>query len=192
MDDYVVDMIKKQLGDTWKYEFYDDAAVIKFFIDNPIVDLPDILAKYRALSRGAHRADLFRYYYLYLKGGFFMDSDAMIYKNIDYIVKNYSFVSVNSSCHPGVIFQGILGASPNNEIIKNALYNAYHTDPLILNVCFHYWCKQLYDIIKVCTFGYNIKLYMEQRINYDDGDDIFDETNTLLFKHYWKDKIIPK
>ena len=119
-----------------------------------------------------------------------MDSDVMLYVNMDTIVQNYNFISVNSSCHPGTIFQGILGASPKNEIIKKALYKAYNTDPIILNTNYHYFCKQLYDIIKENTYEYNIKLYQERRIDPNDGDDIF-EGNTIVFKHYWLNKIIP-
>jgi predicted O-methyltransferase YrrM len=187
---YVLNMINSMLSPEWKYEFYNDADIIQFFINNPIADLPDIIHKYNSMKCGAHRADLFRYYYLYVNGGFFMDSDAMLYVNIDTIVKNYSFVSVNSSCHPGAIFQGILGASPKNKIIKKALYDAYNTDPNILDNYYHYFCKKLYDIIQNNNFGYNIKLYQERRENPDNGDDILDG-ETLLFKHYWKDKVIP-
>jgi hypothetical protein len=189
-DPYVLNMIMNNLSSEWKYNFYDDDDVIQFFINNPIRDLPDIIKKYNYIKKGAHKADLFRYYYLYVKGGFFMDSDAMLYVNIDTIVKNYNFVSVNSSCHPGTIFQGILGASPKNKIIKKALYKAYNTDLNILDNNYHYFCKQLYDIIEEDTFGYDIKLYEERRINCDAGDDILDG-KTLLFKHYWKHKIIP-
>ena len=191
IQEYVLNMIKNMLTSEWKYEFYNDADVIKFFIDNPISDLPDIIQKYNSIKKGAHRADLFRYYYLYINGGFFMDSDAMLYVNIETIVKDYNFISVNSSNHPGRIFQGILGASPKNKIIKRALFEAYNTSQNILDNEFHYFCRQLYDIIKHDDFGYNIKLYEERRINHEVGDDILDG-ETLLFKHYWKHKIIPK
>ena len=189
-DAYVLDMIMYRLNPDWKYEFYNDNDVIQFFIDNPITDLPDIIQKYNSIIKGAHKADLFRYYYLYINGGFFMDSDAMLYIDIDTIVKNYNFVSVNSSNHPGLIFQGILGASPKNEIIKKALYEAYNTDPNILESNYHYFCKQLYDIIKENDFGYNIKLYEERRMKINNYDDILDK-ETVLFKHYWKNKVIP-
>ena len=187
---YVLDMIKDKLGSEWKYEFYNDKDVINFFINNPIADLPNIIQKYKSFKAGAHKADLFRYYYLYINGGFFMDSDAMLYIDITSIVKNYNFVSVNSSCHPGTIFQGILGASPKNKIIKKALYKAYDTDPTILDNYYHYFCEQLYNIIKENNYGYNIKLYEERRVNHDTGDDILDN-GALLFKHFWKHKIIP-
>lgn len=187
---YVTDMIRSRLNYGWKYEFYNDNDVIQFFINNPISDLPDIIQKYNSFKKGAHKADLFRYYYLYVNGGFFMDSDAMLYVDIDNVVKNYNFVSVNSSCHPGVIFQGILGASPKNEIIKRALYKAYNTEQVTLDSYYHYFCKQLYDIIKENNFGYNIKLYEERRITGNNGDEILDG-DTILFKHYWYSKVIP-
>jgi lipopolysaccharide biosynthesis glycosyltransferase len=190
LDKYVIDMICLRLSSEWNYEFYNDDDVIQFFINNPLNDLPDIIEKYNSIIKGAHKADLFRYYYLYINGGFFMDSDAMLYVNIDTIVKNYNFVSVNSSCHPGTIFQGILGASPKNEIIKKALYKAYNTNPDILNNNYHYFCSQLYDIVKENNFEYNIKLYEEKRTNPENGDDIL-EGNTILCKHYWLNKTIP-
>ena len=189
-EEYVLNMIESMLAPEWKYEFYNDADVIKFFIDNPITDLPHVIQKYNSIKKGSHRADLFRYYYLYINGGFFMDSDAMLYVNIDNIVKNYNFISVNSSCHPGTIFQGILGASHKNKIIKKALVQAYNTSQNMLDNDYHYFCRQLYNIIKDNDFGYNIKLYDEKRKNIDKGDDILDG-ETLLFKHYWKNKVIP-
>ncbi len=187
---YVVDMISSSLGELWKYEFYNDSDIVAFFITNPISDLPDIVQKYNMISKGAHKADLFRYYYLYINGGFFMDSDAMIYNNISSIVKDYDFISVDSSCHPGSIFQGILGSAPRNDIIKKALYNAYNTDPVRLLTDYHYWCKDLYNIIKKDTNRYNIKLYRELRRD-DKGDEILDDAGSIIFKHYWKYKIIP-
>ena len=189
-DEYILNMIKNKLSSEWKYEFYNDVDVIQFFIDNPITHLPDIIQKYNSIKKCQHKADLFRYYYLYINGGFFMDSDAMLYVNIDTVVKDYNFVSVKSSCHPGTIFQGILGASPKNKIIEKALLQVYNTSQNRLDDDYHYFCRKLYDIIKDDDFGYNIKLYDESRINVDDGDDILDG-KTVLFKHYWKHKVIP-
>jgi hypothetical protein len=189
---YVIDMIKSNLGDNWRYEFYDDDDVIQFFLNNPINDLPDIIDKYNAISKGAHKADLFRYYYLYINGGVFMDSDAMIYKNIESITMEYDFISVNSSVHPGSIFQGIIGASPKNEIIRKALVHAYCTPPKLLEIDYHYWCKELYNIIfNQSTSDCLIRLYNERKIGDSDYIDILDENNDIIFVHYWKHKVIP-
>ena len=189
--DYVLDLINSMLSPDWKYEFYDDDAVIQFFIDNPIDDLPDIIDKFNSFKKGAHRADLFRYYYLYVNGGFFMDSDAMMYVNMDTIIKNYDFVSVNSSFAKGTIFQGILGASPNNKIIKLALYHAYNTDQKSLKKDYLYFCRYLYDVIFNNHFEYNIKLYIEKMRYFRGLANVLDNKNTLLFNHYYKSKVIP-
>ena len=66
LDSTTLDLIKVRLGSEWKYEFYDDNDVIKFFIDNPLDEYPEIIEKYNSIIKGAHRADLFRYYYLYI------------------------------------------------------------------------------------------------------------------------------
>ena len=195
MDDYVIDMIKLKLGNNWKYEYYNDDDIIRFFKANPIDDLSNIIEKFHSLPTGAHKADLFRYYYLYINGGVFMDSDAMIYAKIEDIVQDFHFFSVDSSCHPGSIFQGILGACARNQIIKISLYDAYNTDVILLENDYHYWCKKLYNILKEnqYNFGYKMKLYIEKK-DYHDNDnnvDILDETNRILFKHYWLNKIIP-
>jgi mannosyltransferase OCH1-like enzyme len=189
LDDHVPIMIKKMLTPEWKYEFYNDAEVIQFFKDNPIPELPDIVNKFNSFNKGAHKADLFRYYYLYLKGGIFMDADAMIYVNIEDIVKDYSFVSVESSFVPGAIFQGVIGASPKNKIIKEALFHAYNTSPDILDREYLYLVIELYNILKNNNFGYKIKLY-EERFGKCGIAEVWGG-NKLMFKHFQGTKIIP-
>jgi|UniRef100_A0A6C0CCN0 predicted O-methyltransferase YrrM len=186
---YVLDMIKNILPCDWKYEFYNDENIIQFFIDNPITELPDIINKFNSFKIGPHKADLFRYYYIYVRGGFYMDCDAMLYTNIEHVVKNYDFVSVNSSAVHSAIFQGVIGASPGNKIIKEALFHAYNTSPQILDKEYHYLCRELYNIVTRNDFGYNIKLYKEKIIN-DSVADILDG-EIVLFKHYFKYKVIP-
>ena len=189
VDDYVIDMIHQQLDDTWTYEHYNDEGILNFFKMNPIDDLPDIESKFHSLKNGAHKADLFRYYYLYVKGGFYLDSDAMVYHNMNDIIKDYEFVSVYS-CMAGFIFQGILGARPKHEIMKKALYNAYNTDPSVLENCYIYWCQDLYNIVKNTKIDNTIKIYKE-RYNNSDGDETINDNNIVLFRHFPKTKIVP-
>jgi len=197
LDDYIIDMIQQQLDDSWKYEHYNDEGIINFFKENPIDDLPDVINKFHSFKNGAHKADLFRYYYLYIKGGFYLDSDAMIYHSINDIVKEYEFVSVNSCMRWSVgtteshfIFQGILGATPKHDIIKKALYNVYNTDPQIVEKHYMYFCEDLFNIVKTYTNKDTIKVYNEI-YGGTDGDYTVDDNSTVLFKHYPKTKIIP-
>lgn len=184
---YIVDLIKNKLTDEWNYIHFDDLQIIDFIKNHPIEGLENILNKLENVS-GPHKADLFRYYFLYLKGGFFMDSDAMIYVNIENVTEDFEFVSVDSSCHPGSIFQGIIGASPGNKIIKEALFKAYETSLESLQVDYHFFCKELFNIVKSDTKN-RIRLLNECRRN-SKGDLIIDDQNNILFKHFWRRKKI--
>jgi len=180
-------LIKKKLGPDWKYVHFDDLQMIQFIEDHPIVGLENILSKISKLS-GPHKADIFRYYFIYLNGGFFMDSDAMLYENIEKVIADFELVTVNSSCHPGSIFQGIIGANSGNQIIKEALYKAYETDIKSIKSDYHLFCKQLFKIVQSNPKN-KILLLKEHRPN-SMGDLITDDQNHIIFKHYWKRKKI--
>jgi hypothetical protein len=106
------------------------------------------------------------------------------------IIKDYEFVSVYS-CMAGFIFQGILVASPKHEIMKKALYNAYNTDPSVIENFYMYWCQDLYNIVKNTKIDNTIKIYKERYIK-SCGDETVDDNNIVLFRHYPKTKIIPR
>jgi len=94
IDINILNMIRKKLGSNWKYEFYNDEDITNFFINNPIEELPDIISKFNSITKGPHKADLFRYYYLYLNGGMYMDTDAMIHENIENIIQGHQISKI--------------------------------------------------------------------------------------------------
>ena len=93
------------------YFYFNDEAILKFFKDNPLEDFPDIEQQFLSFTFGEHKADLFRYYYLYIKGGIYLDFDVVLLQNIDEILMNYDFFTVQSKTEQ-LMFQGILGAAP--------------------------------------------------------------------------------
>jgi len=144
---YIIKMIKNKAPE-WDYIHFTDLEIIKFFINNPIEEFPDIINKFNSIKCGAHKADLFRYYFLYIKGGVFIDDDAMLQYDMNYISSDYDFFSVNSSYCPGCIFQGLIGAVPQNKIIYEALKDAYNINIKKLNEDYLLICRNLYKIIK--------------------------------------------
>ena len=173
-----------------QYVFFDDAGCIEFFKQNKLTHYPNIIDKFNSFRSGAHKADLFRYYYLFINGGVFIDSDAMLEADVATIVQDYDFFSCDSSYHPGVVFQGFIGATKNNEIMRRALDDAYNTDANKLDADYHLFCRNLNAIVHHYTYPYKIKMYKEQ-INDDSSAKVVDDFGNTLLIHYYKNKIVP-
>ena len=122
---YVVDQIKEKTKG-WKYMHFTDKDILQFFKEHPLKEFPNVEEKFHSFEKGPHKADLFRYYFLYVKGGVFMDSDAMIEVDIDTIVKEHDFFSVDSKyIDRNRVFQGFIGCVPKHPILYAALKDMY-------------------------------------------------------------------
>jgi len=176
----------------WFYIHFNDKQIVKFFENNPIDEFSNIINKFNSIKNGAHKADLFRYYFLYLNGGVFIDDDAMLQSNLDLICSDYDFFSVISSYCPGCIFQGLLGTTPKNKLIYEALKDAYNIDINKLNNDYLLLCRNLYNIIHNNNWEINIKLcneiYGSEKVALT-----VDKTqnNKVILAHYFVDKKIP-
>lgn len=186
-EQYIVDMVKAR-SPGWDYLHFTDDEILVFFSENPIPEFPNVIAKFYTFNYGEHRADLFRYYYLYVKGGVYIDMDAMIQKNIDTIVGDVDFFTVNSSYFPGTVFQGFLGASQKHPLIYKALSDIYNISTQDLIREFHILCKNLYRFIHE-EKTHKIKLFDEVYGNADEAY-VKDNDNIVLI-HYHIKKIIP-
>jgi len=187
---HVEAMIRSRIPESWIYRHFTDEQILEFFRENPLPEFPTIVETFHSLKHGFHKADLFRYYFLYVKGGVFMDSDAMLYVPIEDVIKDATFFTVNSSAYPGTLFQGILGAPPRCSILLEALRQCCATDPKEIASTPHLWCKQLYDILHGTSHEETIRLYEE--VNAGNGVYNVVDGKQVLFKHYWKTKRVPE
>ena len=184
---YVIDMIKSR-SPGWEYRHYTDAEIIQYFIMNPLEEFPFIINQFHRL-KGAFKADLFRYYFIYNEGGVFIDSDAMIEDDIENIVKDYEFFTVKSYI-PNTVFQGFLGAVPKNRIIYEALKDAYQVNMEQLYQYYHLLCANMYKIIYADNFEFPYTLYTEG--NGDSGvAATTNEEGKVILLHHWRTKRIP-
>jgi mannosyltransferase OCH1-like enzyme len=141
---------------------FTDKDILQFFKDHPLKEFPNISTVFHSFEKGEHKADLFRYYFLYVKGGVFVDSDAMIQVDLDSIVRDYEFFSVHSKyINPTSIFQGFIGCTPKNKIIYEALKDIYTINPEELKE-YSIITKHLYTIFQEYKHLYHTKLYLEK------------------------------
>lgn len=185
---YVIDMLKIHAPD-WEYKHFTDKEIIQYFINHPIPEFPNIINRFWKIKRGEHKADLFRYYILYNEGGVYIDSDAMLRKNLDNIAKEYEYFSVNSYLE-GTVFQGFLGAMPRNQIIYKALKDVYEMNNDYLTEHYYVLTSNMYLFVHNNLYDFEYKLYRELKSDQEKAYTINDE-NEIILVHYWKDKVIP-
>jgi mannosyltransferase OCH1-like enzyme len=68
IEPYVTEKLKKYISDDWTYLHFNDDDIKEFFRENPLYEFPEIEKVFDSFM-GQHKADLFRYYFLYIKGG---------------------------------------------------------------------------------------------------------------------------
>lgn len=185
LEPYIVKMTMAMIPSDWTYRHFLDNDIVHFLKSHPLKEFPGALEIFNSLKRGEHKADFFRYYFLFVKGGVFMDSDAMIYRPIDQIVKDYKFFSVNSGVVPNCIFQGILGSEPRNPLIGAALQFFFRGDFSALDTDYHYLCKDLFSIYQKNPEKEGYHLFEESP---DQGGDKILDGQELSFRHFWRNK----
>lgn len=155
----VVNKIKKIL-DGYSYYWFNDENMYRYIQNNKLEEFPNIINHIKSLSMGQHKADIFRYYWLYINGGIFMDDDLMIEKEIDF--KNNTFVSVKSyHTNKNILFNGFIACSKFNQIIYKALKQSYLTSNTNLLMNYHLFCGQFYTIYKNLNKNQNTFLLQE-------------------------------
>ena len=206
-EQYIINMIHKFTPD-WEYIHFIDSEIITYFKNNPLKEFPNIIDKFNSFTIGQHKADLFRYYFLYINGGVFMDSDAMFGVNIDTIIKKYDSIFIKSFMSDACLFNGFIITYPKNPIIYDALKHTYNTENVILKIHYHYLCEELWKIyhnhnlpnMKIyqehnkAHEGYNNKIYNWGDDNYGEkhgGSIILNDEGETILNHYWHTKIIP-
>lgn len=187
--EYVIDIIKSKCPG-WDYVHFTDDEIIKYFQENPIDEFPNIIDIFKSFSKGQHKADLFRYYFLYLNGGIFLDSDAIFEVNIGKIIENYDNVFIRSFMKHTGFFNGFIVTYKKCPIIYDALKNAYNTENSTLRHDYFYFCKELFKAYESHN-PENIKIYEESLNAERNVGFILDSNKERLLSHHFSNKKIP-
>lgn len=143
----VFDNINKYAVD-YKYIIFDDNDIIEFLRK---YYKPEVLETFNTLSMGAHKADLFRYCYLYEFGGIYLDIKTELIKDIDTIfnkksINLYTVICNSKEC----IYQGIIATVPKNPIFIDLINHILISVKTPLNIKNNYliFTKYFYDRLK--------------------------------------------
>lgn len=199
LPDYIVEQLMENFPG-WEYRHFDDDSMYQFMVDNPLEELPSAERILKTFYFGAHKADYFRYFYLYSRGGIFIDSDLMIENSIIQDIENYDFITViNRREEKKFVFQGLLYCMPGNKMIYESLYNLYSRKihDFDLRVDYHAACRDLYEII-LSNKSYKVKMYEEDYVLIKD-DEFPVQAAALILDgdrnigiHYYQKKNIPR
>lgn len=196
--EYIVDQLMNNFPG-WDYRHFDDDSMKKFMIDNPLKEFPDAEKILDLFTGGAHKADYFRYFYLYSRGGIFIDSDLMIEQNILDDINNNDLVTVINKRDDVFIFQGLLYCDAGNKIIYQALENLYKRkiNDFALRLDYHAICRDLYKII-ISDNLYKKKIYTEDYVLIKDENfptqaaALIIDDDKIIGVHYYQEKNIPQ
>jgi hypothetical protein len=189
-EEYIVNQIKLNIPNDWSYINFCNGEEELFFKQNSLDEFPDIIEKWRQMPCQPHKADLFRYYYLYIYGGFFLDGDAMIYDNIENIINNNNFVTA-IGLDTSTLCNAYIGTFPKNPIIYEALKDAYNIDVSKFMNNYDLLCKNLYNIVHKTKYHFKIKLYKEYDNVRGESAKVINDNGNIIIVHYYKYKIIP-
>lgn len=185
----VVNKVKTYLGTEWQYFHFTDEDIITFFNENPDPEFPDVTSKFHSFIKGTNKSDFFRAYFLYKKGGVFLDSDAIFTRNIEEIVQDYTFFSVVSGAIPETLFNGFMGCTKGHPIMYEHLKYLYYTSPLVYEKNYFLACYNLYSL---AHGNEGVKLFNE-RVIYDTfvWETYDPENGQVLLRHYPFTKLVP-
>lgn len=98
---------------------------------------PEVLDKFRSLRTGAHKADLFRYAYLYKRGGVYLDVKTVLLKDLDSFVNHDEPMFYVVYTDQKRLYNGILCTPPGNEYFLRLLDDMVFGPPIrsYIQVC---------------------------------------------------------
>ena len=111
----------QQMNPSFQYIFYDDEECRTFLQE---YFHSDVIWAFNLLRPGAFKADLFRYCFLYIKGGVYVDLDCVpLIPLLDFLDSTADFISVSERMGLGIpgVYQAFIACIPGCEILNDAV-----------------------------------------------------------------------
>ena len=150
--DKVYENIKKY-APGYKHIIYDDEECIKFLnnFDKHYQLIKDykfkIVDRFKSYRKGAHKADLFRYCYLYQHGGIYLDIKTELIKPLDEVIKKHNTLYTVIASNKYTIYQGVIGVYPEHPIIGELINHCVNINNFLLLTNYSLFLKFFYNCI---------------------------------------------
>ena len=135
----------KNYGNGYMHLIFNDNDCIQFFVKFKNY-LPDNIITIFNKLKGAHKADLFRYVFLYIYGGIYLDIKTELIEDLDKTFNKNLLYSVLSII-PNTIYQGIIVSPAKNPIFKDLINFICNNHELSFKE-YSIFTKDFYDKIK--------------------------------------------
>ena len=137
--------LMKQLNPEYTYILYDSKQRIEFISNN--FD-KDVLDAYNAIKPGSYKADIWKYCYLYINGGVYLDLKSVILYPIDSIISSQTELLLLRERYNLGLCAGLMGTIPKHPLFKAAI------DEVVLRIKNRYYGINSIDITSSTMFGY--------------------------------------
>lgn len=138
----------QQHTNAYSYQYFNDYDCLKFFQENPIDEYPEVSNIFTTLSiNGANRSQLFRYYYLYLKGGVYFDIDLVPLVDLEYLLEDYDYVGVKDCTfrtNNMYALDAFIACKPKDSIMSHMLQFTYNQMLGVKKIGYFFACRELY------------------------------------------------
>ena len=177
---YIFDNVKKYAPE-YKYYIYDDKDAIKFletYFDKKVSN------RFKSLKKGAHKADLLRYCFLYINGGIYLDIKTILIKPLDEIFINKTYFY---SCISAVewVYQGVLATPPRNILFLSLIDKIVNSSNISLYLNYLLYCKDMYNKIKKDIRNNSLNNKLNSGINNGLNNKLNNGINNGLIQDYY-------
>ena len=193
---YLIDLLLKN-NEGWDYKHFNNNEMFKYIKENPIDIFPKSADIYKhQMIDPNFKECFFRFYYLYLNGGIFFDSNTMIQENVEKSISKISFFITQNSLLPNTAYCGFMGSESKNVLVLEILKKIYNKaskclffQTSITIEDFYSQNKEIYEIIQenktlLSEMNKNIKIFQEKYINEDQKSIIKGENDETIFIKY--------
>ena len=162
------DKVPAKVGENWKTyaralnrRVFDDTECKTFLASHMGQWAAD---RFDSIQSGAHKADLFRYAWLYVMGGIYADIKTILLVDIDTVFVDPSICYLVVTDFTQRIYNGVIATPPNNEMMYKMFIGAttFKDSFMKMDESFYlYNCAQGFKIMKSYTinplvYGYNM------------------------------------